>query len=81
MFDKMDHKTLMTILIGIGAVVALIAAFVMALVMRRKFLRASESGSESPFTLDGVQKMHDKGRISEKEYKTLRSKIIESMQK
>ena len=81
LLGNMDHKTLMTILTGIVALVALVIAIMVILMIRRKFLRSSKQGSDSPYTLDGLQKLHDNGQISEQEYKTLRNKIIQDMQK
>jgi uncharacterized membrane protein len=79
-FENMYPKALMTLLTGIVAFVALVIAIVVILKIRRKFLKSSHQGSASPFTLDGIQKLHDNGQISEQEYKRLRNKIIQDMQ-
>ena len=79
MFGDFDFKNLPFVAIGVLFLILIVATLAIVM-LRRKFLR-SEQGSVSPFTLDGLQKMHELGHISDEEYKNLRSKIIADMQK
>jgi flagellar biogenesis protein FliO len=59
-----------------GMVVAVLAAIIVLIYLRRRFLRSGDQ-SGAGFTLAGLKQMRERGELSEEEYVNLRRSLVE----
>ncbi|UCD27656.1 MAG: hypothetical protein JSV03_11150 [Planctomycetota bacterium] len=63
----------------VACLLLILALVVLGLIIwyyRRRWLDISESPSGTPWTLDDLEKMYEKGDINEEEYRSMRESII-----
>ena len=74
---SVENQKWIGVVIGILLLVLTIGAVGVALV-RRKLLNSSNT-STAGYTLEGLQKMHSAGLISDEEYKQMKDRIIQDI--
>ena len=67
-------------LIGLGAAILLLAGLVAIYISARKRMLAQTKQLGPAFTLEQLRQMHQERQISEKEYKSLKEKMIRENQ-
>ncbi len=74
----LDSKTWL-IIASAALVMILLLAAIAIIFIRRIYYGSGSRRASVPFTLEDLEKMHETGQISEQEYKTLRSTIIQKL--
>ena len=74
---SVENQKWIGIMIGILLLILMIGAVCVALV-RRKLLNSSNT-TTTGYTLEGLQKMHTGGLISDEEYKQMKDQIIQDL--
>ena len=64
------------IFLGGLIIVAMVAMWVVIVLVRRRINQRSTADHSSPFTLEGVRQLHRQGLISDEEFERMRQRII-----